>query len=179
MIHKEVDKMSNISHLICVLIASVLMIPKSVCAKEVMVHLNDERILKGELLVVGSSSLLLGGVKMPGKERTPATIRIPYDSIWQVHIMGGSQSVNGAGVGFVLGAVVGAATAPPSTGFLGNMTPLMAVSCGGLGAAVGWGVGSLFTSDDIRVTAGSSGGFSVLRAYAQYDNEEDFLDTQY
>ncbi len=172
---KEVNKMLRVSHSVCVFVAAMLMVPAALHAKDVVVYMSNGRIVNGELLVVGDTSLLLGSIKLPGEEGMLYRMSIPFDSIWQVEVEGGSKMWAGAFVGFLAGAAVGAATAGPPGGILGDMTAPMAIMGGSLGALVGGGVGSLITTDDIWVNAGSPGGFSVLRKYARYDTEQDYL----
>jgi hypothetical protein len=166
--------MMRTSRFVCVFVAAILMVPV-MHAKDILVHMSDGSIIQGELLLVRDTSLLLGSATIQGREETLDLMRVPFDSIWQVDIRGGSQMWIGAFAGFVAGTITGVATAPPPGGFLGDMTLLGAIGGGLLGALVGGGIGSLITTDDVWVTAVSPGGFSALRVYARYENEAAYV----
>ena len=146
---------------VCLLIVSLA----QAGGKQVLVAIGRQGAVKGELVEVGDTTLVLA-VEKDGEELKTVSIR----DVWWVTIKARNYVAISAMIGVVgggiIGGIIGRSTEPPDA-FL-RFGALKGAGIGAVvGLAIGYGIGSAASSDEIRVTPDDRTFRQVLRAVAR------------
>lgn len=150
----------------------------------VTVSLTNTQIVKGELLSVRDSSLVIATKQYteysinPNDRSRIAVIK--FQDIDSVTTPGHSWRIWGAGLGYFSGAILGAvvANSPTSTGDASQISEalnrtLIGMAIGsGVGVTAGYVLGDMASVDEATVTPTQPSGFLLLKEHSRYPEGE-------
>ncbi len=151
---------------------------------EVILFLIDTRQIKGELLFVGDSSILLSmnqglSDNLLASKNSPIVVEKNREIV-AVQVSGKSYILRGAGIGLLAGIAsggsIGLASGNDPPGFLsmtaGDKAAIGGVLLGGVGLIVGTIAGIASSTNDAKVGPLPGNDFSALKSYARYPAQE-------
>ena len=152
-------------------------------ATDVVVELRDGSTVKGDLLAVRDSTLIVavkGYRPMWDKKHIPDVAVVRFDSVRFVKVKGDSYGLEGAGLGLVAGVVVGgliSSNSPKKGWFHIDYEPVVGGLAAAAGLVIGSVVGSSISSPATFISDTTRGGFLELKKFSRYvDGEPDWLE---
>jgi hypothetical protein len=153
----------------------------AIAGSDIVVRLQDDRTVEGELLSARNDALLILSRHVPDSEleqSMDAISVLPYDSVQSITVEGGSYVLVGMGIGLLGGIGIGLAIVSGTDSFdqgVENVllvTPLLGLTGLGLGAAIG----SAASTDDIVIQNPGKVHPHTFRKYARFpDSEPSYL----
>ena len=144
---------------------------------DVIISLNDKRLVKGKLIMFSKNNLYLKSEnEHPNTLSTSTDLKIPNLSISEINIVGQNNTWSSAGmgvlVGFALGGILGFASGDDESGlvqFSSEEKVLgLGLTFGFLGGLIGLIVGGSSSTDDYIIHYNSNMDLLKLKNYSKY-----------